>query len=213
MSVTLEQANILIHEHKMHPVILQKALDAIQADGTYVPLAMGTNDQWEAATMGFQNIGPNYWLGETGRIGLIEGTEKLTDQQYVDTYTTLAKWADYMPDGFEAIAYPDSQALFTLGGAAIYPAGSWDIALFNDQADFALGAFPPPFPTEFMSDLALGYRSRRRFHSTAHECREECVGGSTNEKPQQPRIVINEQDLDFGLGGRVGHAGRVDRFS
>ena len=61
------------------------ALDAIKADGTYDALAMGTADQWEAATMGFQNIGPNYWKGEAGRLGLIEGTEKLTDQQYVDT--------------------------------------------------------------------------------------------------------------------------------
>ena len=28
------------------------ALDAIKADGNYIPMAMGTNDQWEAATMG-----------------------------------------------------------------------------------------------------------------------------------------------------------------
>lgn len=34
-------------------------LEAIKKDGTYTPLAMGTADQWEAATMGFQNIGPN----------------------------------------------------------------------------------------------------------------------------------------------------------
>jgi raffinose/stachyose/melibiose transport system substrate-binding protein len=37
-----------------------KVLDAIKKDGTYVPLGMGTADLWEAATMGFQNIGPNY---------------------------------------------------------------------------------------------------------------------------------------------------------
>ncbi len=42
-------------------------LEKIKADGTYVPLAMGTHDQWEAATMGYQNIGPNYWKGEEGR--------------------------------------------------------------------------------------------------------------------------------------------------
>ncbi|MEA2023110.1 MAG: ABC transporter substrate-binding protein [Actinomycetota bacterium] len=139
------------------------ALDTIKADGTYDALAMGTADQWEAATMGFQNIGPNYWMGETGRTGLIEGTEKLTDQQYVDTLTTLAKWSDYMPDGFEAIAYPDSQALFTLGGAAIYPAGSWEIGLFNEQAEFAMGAFMPPVKADgdtcYISDhtdIALG---------------------------------------------------------
>ena len=55
------------------------ALDKIKADGTYIPLAMGTKDQWEAATMGYQNIGPNYWKGEEGRLALIKGEQKLTD--------------------------------------------------------------------------------------------------------------------------------------
>ena len=42
-------------------------LDKLKKDGTYTPIVMGTADQWEAATMGFQNIGPNYWQGEKGR--------------------------------------------------------------------------------------------------------------------------------------------------
>src|SRR6185369_14070559 len=54
-------------------------LDKIKADGTYIPLDIGTHDQWEAATMGYQNIGPNYWKGEEGRKALIAGTQKLTD--------------------------------------------------------------------------------------------------------------------------------------
>jgi raffinose/stachyose/melibiose transport system substrate-binding protein len=117
-------------------------LEAIKAEGTYDPLDMGTADQWEAATMGFQNIGPNYWKGEEGRLGLINGTEKFTDPQYVAVWDQLAKWR---------------------GRAAIYPAGSWDITLFNEQADFELGAFPPPLPegedTCYISDhtdIALG---------------------------------------------------------
>ncbi|MCB2116894.1 MAG: carbohydrate ABC transporter substrate-binding protein [Rhodobacteraceae bacterium] len=120
------------------------ALDKIKADGTYIPMAMGTNDQWEAATMGYQNIGPNYWKGEEGRLALIKGTQKLTDEPWVAPFRTLAKWKDYLGDGFEAQTYPDSQNLFTLGRAAIYPAGSWEISGFNTQADFEMGAFPPP---------------------------------------------------------------------
>ena len=138
-------------------------LDAIEADGTYETMAMGTTDQWEAATMGFQNIGPNYWKGEAGRIGLIEGTEKLTDPQYVAVFDQLAKWAPYLPSGFEAQTYPDSQNLFTLGQAAIYPTGSWEIALFRDQGDFEMGAFKPPVANAgdecFISDhvdIAIG---------------------------------------------------------
>ncbi len=120
------------------------ALEAIKADGSYIPMAMGTNDQWEAATMGYNNIGPNYWKGEEGRLALIAGEQKLTDEQWVAPYATLAKWADYLGDGYEAQTYPDSQNLFTLGRAAIYPAGSWEISGFNAQADFAMGAFKPP---------------------------------------------------------------------
>lgn len=119
-------------------------LDKIKEDGNYIPLSMGTADQWEAATMGYANIGPNYWKGEEGRQGVIAGTQKLTDPQWVAPFEQLAKWGDYMGDGFEAQSYPDSQNLFTLGRAAIYPAGSWELSGFNAQADFAMGAFSPP---------------------------------------------------------------------
>ncbi|MEO0637372.1 MAG: ABC transporter substrate-binding protein [Pseudomonadota bacterium] len=120
------------------------ALETIKADGSYIPMAMGTNDQWEAATMGYNNIGPNYWKGEEGRRALIAGEQKLTDYAWVAPYATLAKWGEYLGDGYEAQTYPDSQNLFTLGRAAIYPAGSWEISGFNAQADFKMGAFKPP---------------------------------------------------------------------
>jgi raffinose/stachyose/melibiose transport system substrate-binding protein len=120
------------------------ALDKIKEDGNYIPMAMGTKDLWEAATMGYQNIGPNYWHGEEGRLALIKGEQKLTDPQWVEPFATLAKWKPYLGDGFEAQTYPDSQNLFTLGRAAIFPAGSWEISVFNTQVDFEMGAFPPP---------------------------------------------------------------------
>ena len=96
--------------------------------------------------MGYNNIGPNYWKGEEGRIGLIDGSQKLTDEQWVAPYHQLAKWGEYLGDGYEAQTYPDSQNLFTLGRAAIYPAGSWEISGFNNLAEFEMGAFKPPVP-------------------------------------------------------------------
>ena len=146
------------------------ALDKIKADGTYVPMAMGTVDQWEAATMGYQNIGPNYWKGEEGRKALIEGTQKLTDEPWVAPFTQLARWKDYLGDGFEAQTYPDSQNLFTLGRAAVYPTGSWEIGVFNPQVSFKMGAFSPPVQNAgdecYISDhtdIALGMNAK-----TAH---------------------------------------------
>ncbi|WP_110515496.1 ABC transporter substrate-binding protein [Herpetosiphon llansteffanensis] len=119
-------------------------LDKIKQDGRYTPLVMGTAEQWEAATMGFQNIGPNYWLGENGRKALIDGSTKLTDAAYVSTFKDLERWRDYLPEGFEAVKYADAQILFASGRGAIYPAGSWDIAYFNQNAKFELGAFKAP---------------------------------------------------------------------
>jgi raffinose/stachyose/melibiose transport system substrate-binding protein len=144
-------------------------LDKIKADGRYTPIDMGTADQWEAATMGFQNIGPNYWHGEEGRKALIAGTAKFTDAPYVDDLKELASWAPYMGNGFKAQKYPDSQNLFALGRAAIYPAGSWDIPVFRKQADFDFDAFPPPLPDGATkcyisdhTDIALGINAHSK---------------------------------------------------
>lgn len=142
-------------------------LDKIKADGTYTPMAMGTADQWEAATMGFQNVGANFWKGEEGRKALIAGTQKLTDAPYIAAFTDIAGWAPYLGEGFKAQKYPDSQNLFSLGRAAIYPAGSWDISTFKSQADFKMGAFPPPVPAAgdkcYISDhtdIAMGVNAK-----------------------------------------------------
>ena len=119
-------------------------LDAIKEDGNFTPMAMGTNDQWEAATMGYNNIGPNYWKGEEGRLALLAGEQSLTDEGWVAPYRQLARWGEYLGDGYEAQTYPDSQNIFTLGRAAIYPAGSWEVSGFNALVDFEMGAFYPP---------------------------------------------------------------------
>ncbi|SFX26924.1 carbohydrate ABC transporter substrate-binding protein, CUT1 family [Paracoccus pantotrophus] len=161
-------------------------LDKIKEDGSYIPMAMGTADQWEAATMGYQNIGPNYWKGEEGRKALIEGTQKLTDEGWVAPFRQLAKWKDYLGDGFEAQTYPDSQNLFTLGRAAIYPAGSWEIGVFGPQIGgaFEMGAFPPPVPAEGdtchisdHTDIALGMNAATKHPEEARKFLE-WVGSS-----------------------------------
>jgi len=149
-------------------------LEKLKKDGTYIPLDMGTKEQWEAATMGYQNIGPNYWKGEEGREALIAGKQKLTDPQWVEPYKTMAKWAPYMGDGYKAQAYADSQNLFTLGRAAIYPAGSWEISGFNAQAQFKMGVFLPPVKkagdTCYISDhvdIAMGMNAASKNSAAA----------------------------------------------
>jgi raffinose/stachyose/melibiose transport system substrate-binding protein len=119
-------------------------LDKVKANGKYIPLVIGTKDQWESATMGYQNIGPTLWDGEAGRKGLIQGSAKYNEGGFLAAFDALAKWRPYLPPGYQALAYPDSQNLFAQGRGAIYPAGSWDIGVFrqmNPKLDF--GAFEP----------------------------------------------------------------------
>ncbi|MBF9232691.1 extracellular solute-binding protein [Microvirga sp. BT350] len=144
-------------------------LDKIKAHGKYTPIAMGTADQWEAATMGLQNIGVNYWKGEEGRKALIDGKQKFTDPAYVQTFAELASWAPYMGKGYQAQKYPDTQNLFALGRAAIYPGGSWDVPIFRKQADFEFDAFAPPVPDGASkcyisdhTDIALGINAKSK---------------------------------------------------
>ncbi len=151
-------------------------LKAIKADGTYIPLAMGTADMWESATMGFQNIGPNNWKGEDGRIALLKGKAKFTDAPYVKTWAELASWAPYLPPGYQAVKYPDSQQLFTMGKAAIYPTGSWEIAQFEKDATFKMGIFKPPVDKAgdpvYISDhtdIALGMNAKTQHPAEARK--------------------------------------------
>jgi raffinose/stachyose/melibiose transport system substrate-binding protein len=143
------------------------ALQRLKADGRYIPLVMGTKDGWESATMGYQNIGPNFYRGEDGRRALINGTERLTDTPWVEPLRMLARWRPFLGEGFEAQTYPDSQNLFMLGLGGIYPAGSWEIADFEREATFKLGVFKPPVARAgdpcFISDhpdIALGLNAR-----------------------------------------------------
>ncbi len=149
------------------PVTEAEFFDVLQAikDAGYTPLAMGTHDLWEAATMGYQNIGPTYWKGEEGRLGLINGTIGYNEDGFLEAFKVLARWIPYLPDGYQAITYSDAQNMFTvLEEAAIYPTGSWEIGVFGLlNPDLNMSAFKPPVVNEgdtcYISDhvdIAMG---------------------------------------------------------
>ncbi|WP_428241595.1 ABC transporter substrate-binding protein [Gynuella sp.] len=123
-------------------------LEAIKKEGSYLPMALGSNDKWEDYEVAYAGVGPNYWHGETGRQDIINGQQKFTDQPFVDAWKYMAKWRPYLGKGYQAQTYSDSQTLFTLGRAAIYPGGSWEISGFNKaiEGEFEYSAFYPPVP-------------------------------------------------------------------
>ena len=192
-----------------------EVLDAIKAEGTFAPLAMGTKDQWESATMGFQNIGPNYWQGEDGRQALIDGTGKFTDDAYVETWTQLAAWAPYLEEGFESVTYPDAQQLFASGQAAIYPAGSWDLAFFRTNGPENLGWFGPPVASEgdpcYISDhtdIAMGINTATEHEEAARTflswvASAEFAGIYSNELPGFFSLSDESVTLEDPLGQEI----------
>ena len=75
---------------------------------------------------------------------MISSRQKLTDEPWIAPYRVLARWRRYLGEGYKTQTYQDSQNLFISAQAAIYPAGSWELARFKKSAGFEMGAFPPP---------------------------------------------------------------------
>lgn len=126
---------------------LFEALETIKRHGKYAPLAFGTQDAWQADEVLFNGIGPNHWGGEKGRIDLLTGKAKFTDEVYVQAWRTLARFAPYLPAQHRDLGERDARELFLSGQAAIYPAGSWEIrflAASKNAQQFGVFAPPPP---------------------------------------------------------------------
>jgi raffinose/stachyose/melibiose transport system substrate-binding protein len=119
-------------------------LDTVKKNGAYVPLALGTEDKWEATQTLFANVGPNFWRGEEGRKALARGKAKFTDAPYVAALDFEAGLTAYLPPNANTQTYSDSQRQFASGLAAIYPAGSWDLSYFNKVPGLEFGVFAPP---------------------------------------------------------------------
>lgn len=126
-------------------------LDAL-AEAGETPLAIATKDAWATAAMGFNSQWPIFCDGENTRQAILAGEAAFTDDCFIDTFESLANWNPYLPAGHESIGYADTQQMFPLELAAVYPAGSWEIPLFNDMAAFELGAFRPYRPDDAAED-------------------------------------------------------------
>ncbi|MFA9218401.1 MAG: ABC transporter substrate-binding protein [Sphingomonadaceae bacterium] len=151
-------------------------LDAVKRHGGYAPVALGTADQWLSSQTVFTNIGPTYWHGEQGRRALISGQARFTDAPFVAAFEFEARLAAYLPKNAASISYKDSLAQFAEGRAAIYPAGSWDLAYFSQNPELDLGVFAPPLAragdqcqiSDHM-DIGIGINRRSRNKADAYQ--------------------------------------------
>lgn len=175
-------------------------LDALEADGTYTPLALGTADGWQLAYNMLYQIGPNYWKGEEGRLGLIDGTKKLTDPDFVEGFTVFDEFKEYLPSGYEAISYEDMTQLFNLGKAAILPDGSWQITQVTSTGlDVGVFGAPPAAAgdqryQQEMADMAFGLNAESEHKDAATEFLE-WLG-----TPEFQQLYVNKLPGFFSMG-------------
>lgn len=119
-----------------------KACDTLKAAGI-TPIANGIADEWDILECLFSAMIPNYIGGAEERVKYESGEKKLNDEAFVQAYTDVASLAKYLPDGFEAVGYNDSAALFSTQGAAMFFDGSWSLGIYDDVT-FDWGTFSVP---------------------------------------------------------------------
>lgn len=112
-------------------------------DAGYTPLANGLGDEWDVLECFFFGMVPNYIGGPDQRVLYEKGEKKLNDEAFVEAYTDIAGTAPYLPKGFEAVTYNDSQVMFNTQAAAMFVDGSWTAGVYKD-ATFDWGVFAIP---------------------------------------------------------------------
>lgn len=122
------------------------AAEKIKAAG-YTPFANGIADQWDIAEVLWMGIAPGFIGGREGRLAYENGERPFNDEHIVAVFDAMKDLTPFLPEGFEAIGYNDSQALFLLEDAAMFFDGSWTIPAYTSQdPDFNWSIFPPPAP-------------------------------------------------------------------
>jgi raffinose/stachyose/melibiose transport system substrate-binding protein len=168
------------------PQSLAEFMDRLQkvaANGTATPLALGTADMWESTQVIFTGMGPNFWEGEKARQGLLNGTKKFTDPEFIKVWRMMSQFKPFMHPKQHEMSNSDMQILFATGNAAIYPTGSWDIDFlrstsFAYKKPIEMGVFKPPVENK-----------NQRCHLSVHP--DFGIGINKNSRhPQATKIFI-----------------------
>lgn len=137
-----------------------------------IPFANGLADEWDINECFMMGILPAFTGGYQGRLAYESGKTKFNDPKMVSAFKAMADIAKYCPNGFEALSYNDSIALFGTGKAAMYADGSWSLDSFKD-APFKWGnfAFPAPEGSKpaicFHADAGLTMNAKTQYPAEA----------------------------------------------
>jgi raffinose/stachyose/melibiose transport system substrate-binding protein len=148
-----------------------KLCDALKAKG-YTPLANGVADEWDTLECLFLGMLPNFVGGAADRLQYESGAKKMNDANFVAAFAAAAQLTPYLPNGFEAVTYNDSQVLFNSQQAVMFFDGSWTMGVYADAA-FDWGIFAVPAPAgrktivTFHPDMALTANTKSAYPAQA----------------------------------------------
>ncbi len=179
---------------------LLTACETLKAAGI-TPFANGVAEEWDILECFFLGMVPNYIGGAEGREKYESGEAKLNDENFVAAFTDAGKLAPYLPDGFEAVTYNDSQVLFATSRAAMFMDGSWTSSTYGD-VDFEWGVFAMPAPAgrdtavTFHPDMAITYNTKTQYPEECKAflswlCTEEGVNAAAAALPAGFYPMIN----------------------
>lgn len=123
-------------------------------DAGVTPLANGVADEWDILECFFLGMVPNYIGGAEEREKYEKGEKPMNSPEFVAAYTDIASVAPFLPEGFEAVTYNDSQAMFSTGNAAMFMDGSWTAGVYKD-VPFEWGLFA--LPARDAADTAITF--------------------------------------------------------
>ncbi|HEY2980173.1 MAG TPA: extracellular solute-binding protein, partial [Anaerolineales bacterium] len=123
---------------------LMAAAATLKAAGV-TPFANGTKDEWDINEVVWMTIVPNNVGGAEGRLAYLNGERCFNDADMTASFQQIKDLTPYLPDGFTATSYYDSQQLFIQGQAAMLFDGSWSItAIQQAEPEFEWGVFAAP---------------------------------------------------------------------
>jgi len=150
-----------------------KVCEKIKSAGI-TPIANSLGDEWDIAEVVFMSIAPNFIGGREGRLAYESGKRPWNDANMVATFQAMKDLVPYLPAGFEALNYNDSNALFATGKAAMYFDGSWSLGTFAG-VPFQWGVFAPPPPKGktpqicFHADAGITMNTKTKYPKEASE--------------------------------------------
>jgi raffinose/stachyose/melibiose transport system substrate-binding protein len=150
------------------------ALCQTLASKGYTPLANGIADEWDILECFFLGNLPNLIGGASERAQYESGAKKLNDANFIAAFQAMADVAKYLPRGYEAVTYNDSQALFSTQQAVMSMDVSATLKAYAD-VPFEWGIFALPAPRgratfiSFHPDMAIAYNKAGRHTQEARE--------------------------------------------